>query len=373
VTPARRHAEIAGAGFSGLAAATALCQRGWSVRVHEADAELRAFGAGIHIWNNGRLALQALDALSDVEDGAFWPPAYETRTNNEITSSEGLNTPGKDRFLSVTRQHLYLAMLAAARRAGAEIVTRSTAIGARADGTLLLQDGSKLKADVIIGADGVKSRVRDSFDLGMQRNRLVDGLIRVLAPRGDFRGGQWDHVIDFWHTRTRTLRMLYSPVNGDQVYLAMMSPYADKEASSIPINPAPWASCFPWFEPVVATLGARGRYDAYETTRLERWSEGKVAIVGDAAHAMPPTLGQGANTAICNALGLAVALDERNTVRDALELWERRERPLTDHTQRRAGEIAGARLLAGGMNWDDEGMRAARSIPTGTRELVMGR
>jgi 2-methyl-3-hydroxypyridine 5-carboxylic acid dioxygenase len=369
---ARRHAEIAGAGFSGLAAATALCQRGWSVRVHEADTELRAFGAGIHIWNNGRLALQALGALLAVEDGAFWPPAYETRNNNQITSSEAVNVPGKDRFLSVTRQHLYQAMLGAARRAGAEIVTRSMAVGARADGTLLLADGSELAADLVIGADGVKSRVRDSFDLGMQRKRFIDGLIRVLAPRGDFQGGQWEHVIDFWHTATRTLRMLYSPVNGDQMYLAMMSPFADKEASAIPVNPTPWVSCFPWFEPVVTQLGARGRYDAYETTKLQRWSEGNVAILGDAAHAMPPTLGQGANTAIGNALGLAVALDERDSVRGALELWEARERPLTDHTQRRAGEIAGSRLLAGGMNWDDEGMRAARSIPTGTREPVMG-
>ena len=369
---AKRHAEIAGAGFAGLAAATALCQRGWTVRVHEADGELRAFGAGIHIWNNGRLGLQALGALAAVENGAFWPSAYETRTNNIITSQEGLNAPGKDSFLAVTRQHLHAAMVDAARAAGAEIVTRSMAVGAQADGTLTLQDGSVLTADLVIGADGVKSQVRDSFDLGMQRKRFIDGLIRVLAPRGDFRGGPWDHVIDFWHTETRTLRMLYSPVNGDQMYLAMMSPFADKEASAIPVNPAPWVSCFPWFEPVVTRLGRQGRYDAYENTKLARWSEGQVAIIGDAAHAMAPTLGQGANTAICNALGLAVALDERDTVRDALELWEARERPLTDHTQRRAGEIAGSRVLAGGMNWDDEGMRAARRIPIGARETVMG-
>src|SRR5215831_5857954 len=50
---ARRHAEIAGAGFAGLTAAIALTARGWSVRVHEASPELRALGAGIFIWENG--------------------------------------------------------------------------------------------------------------------------------------------------------------------------------------------------------------------------------------------------------------------------------------------------------------------------------
>ena len=50
---ARRHAEIAGAGFAGLTAAIALTARGWSVRLHEASPELRALGAGIFIWENG--------------------------------------------------------------------------------------------------------------------------------------------------------------------------------------------------------------------------------------------------------------------------------------------------------------------------------
>jgi len=104
----------------------------------------------------------------------------------------------------------------------------------------------------------------------------------------------------------------------------------------------------------------------YETTRLDRWSQGRVAIVGDSAHAMPPTLAQGAGCAMMNALGLAVALDEHDTVEQALLHWEDRERPLTDHTQRRAAELADTRLLSSGMAWDDEGLLAAQHIPTGS-------
>ena len=101
---------------------------------------------------------------------------------------------------------------------------------------------------------------------------------------------------------------------------------------------------------------------------LERWSTGRVAIVGDSAHAMPPTLAQGAGCAMMNALGLAVALDETDTVEAGLALWQQRERPLTDHTQRRAAELAASRELAGGMDWDDVGLAAARHLPSGTTE-----
>ena len=67
-----------------------------------------------------------------------------------------------------------------------------------------------------------------------------------------------------------------------------------------------------------------------------------------------------------NALGLAVALEDTDTVEEGLVLWQQRERPLTDHTQRRASELAASRELAGGMDWDDVGLRAARHLPSGT-------
>jgi 2-polyprenyl-6-methoxyphenol hydroxylase-like FAD-dependent oxidoreductase len=61
---------------------------------------------------------------------------------------------------------------------------------------------------------------------------------------------------------------------------------------------------------------------------------GRVALLGDAAHAMPPYLAQGAGHAMMNALGLAVALQEAPSLESALGRWEWRERPLTEHTQR---------------------------------------
>jgi len=361
-----RHAEIAGAGFAGLASAIALCQRGWTARVHETNRELRAFGAGIFIWDNGLHVLDSLGAYKAVLDGAFAAPVYETRTDGECKSYQPINSPGHLRLLTMTRQHLYQAMLDAARRVGVQIETDSEVVGAGVDGELHLASGARLGADLVIGADGVRSKVRDSLGLPMDRHRYQDGLVRVLTPRGPLKGGEWDHVIDFWATQRRTLRILYTPCGEDLLYMAMMAPLADTQAARIPIDADIWSEQFPQLRPVLETLGDRGRYDLYEKTVLQSWSKGKVAIVGDSAHAMPPTLAQGAGCAIMNALGLAVALDETDTVEAALALWQQRERPLTDHTQRRAAELAASRQLASGMAWDDVGLKAARHLPSGT-------
>ncbi|EWY37107.1 hypothetical protein N825_21920 [Skermanella stibiiresistens SB22] len=126
--------------------------------------------------------------------------------------------------------------------------------------------------------------------------------------------------------------------------MAMMAPLENVAANAVPVQPDIWIKRFPQLEPVLSGLGDRGRYDVYETTKLETWSKGRVAIVGDSAHAMPPTLAQGAGCAMMNALGLAVALDEHESVEEALKHWEERERPLTDHTRRRA---AGRHTAAG--------------------------
>ena len=101
------HAEIAGAGFAGLTAAIALHRRGWSVRVHEKDAELCAFGAGIFIWENGLRVLHAIGAYEDVVHGAHQAPACETQRNGVCVAFEKVNGGNRYRLLTMTRQHLY--------------------------------------------------------------------------------------------------------------------------------------------------------------------------------------------------------------------------------------------------------------------------
>ena len=366
-----RHAEIAGGGFAGLVAAIALRQRGWTVRIHEAAKELRAFGAGIFIWENGLRVLKAVGAYESVMANAHEAISYETRHENRLIAEHRFTPDQGTRMLTMTRQHLYSCVIDAAERAGVTIVLGSEAVGATPNGVLVTADGKRHEADLVIGADGVRSRVRDLLGLLKERNSYADGIIRVLAPRmrRELGPGGWDHVIDFWNLTNRSLRILYVPCNNHDLYLAMMAPVADKDATAIPINHNVWVAAFPQLEPVIRQVTIGGRFDAYETSKLIRWSSGRVAIVGDAAHGMAPTLGQGAGTAIMNALALAVAVDGRSDLEDALEEWEARERPLTEHTQNLSAQIAKERKMSQGGVWDADALRSANHVPTGTEHL----
>ena len=156
-----RRAEISGAGFAGLTAGIALAQRGWSVRIHEKADDLRTEGAGIVLWDNSLRVLEALGALPDLMTGSMRPPFYETRTNNAIVSQEAVEGI---RWRTMTRPHLYGTLLIAAREAGVEVVADSTVQSATEDGVLTFGNGQTATADLVIGADGVNSAVRDSLE-----------------------------------------------------------------------------------------------------------------------------------------------------------------------------------------------------------------
>lgn len=366
--PERPHAEIAGAGFAGLVAAIALSDRGWTVRVHERASELRALGAGIFVWDNGLRVLREIGAYATVVDRAHEALVYEDRHENCPTSCMTFDRHAGTRMLTMTRQHLYAAILGAARQRDIEILTNSQAASATTDGRLQLTSGAEHRADLIIGADGVGSQVRDSLGLRTERSTGAHGIIRVLVPRSrkELGDDDRDKVIDFWNIRQGSLRILYVPCSNDELYMAMMSPLEHREAAAIPPRQDVWQSAFPQLATAIAEATSVGRYDPYETSKLRQWSAGRVAIIGDAAHAMVPSLGQGAGLAMTNALALAVQLEDTENVEEALTRWETAERPLTEYTQDQSAKVALERVHKRECIWTPATLRAARHIPTGT-------
>jgi 2-polyprenyl-6-methoxyphenol hydroxylase-like FAD-dependent oxidoreductase len=276
------------------------------------------------------------------------------------------------------RQNVINALAAAATRAGVEIVTSSAAVGATPDGELLLADGRRLKADLVVGADGSNSRLRDSLGLLAKRKFLVDGCTRLLmektaAERAASDGGAT--TIEYW---SGTRRVLYTPCSETEIYIALTMLDSDEAAKAVPVRKDEWTRAFPHLAALIDRIGEQGRYDRFDLIRLKRWSAGRVAMIGDAAHALPPNIGQGGGCAMMNALSLAVYLERENDVAAALGKWEQKERPLTEHTQRISywlglpttwppGLRALTLAIAGRSKWlTAQRTRTARHRPTGT-------
>ena len=337
-----RTAIVAGAGFAGLAAAAALARNGWDVRVHEADPQPRSAGAGIYVHGFVHGALRRIDAYDKFAAGSFAPPLHSLYINGALQAS----APTAGQYVTTTRAILHTALLDAASRAGAEIVAGSRAIGADASGALILEDGSSLEADLIVAADGVRSTVARALEIPITRVPHQDGVTRVLLDRSGLREDKWNNIHDYYDYSGRPLRVLYSPCGPDAFYFCLMAPITDVEATAVPVAIELWAEKFPDLATPLRRIGAAGRHDRYATTTLRSWSKGRVAVVGDAAHAMPSSLGQGAGVSIINAVALTDAVADASDVGAALVAWEASMRPTVEAWQRRAEDVASQRSLS---------------------------
>lgn len=327
--PGKGHVEIAGAGLAGLTAAAALASRGWSVRVHEKGRELREIGAGIYLWENALRALEAVGAYDEVAATGEMIHSPELRDHrHRLLQREWLRD---GRLITIPRRALHGALVRVAREAGAEIVTNSSVAGAADTGTLELADGTTVRADLVIGADGVHSRVRESLGLTSKIVNLRDGCGRHLIPRTA--DDPVNIAMEEWNGGRR---IGVVPSSAEWTYIFLCGPQSDLGSTQQqPFNRETWIRSFPHFRSQLERIPdmPEGRWAAFYDVTTLGWYRGRAAIIGDAAHAMSPNLGQAACMAMVNGVALAQALDVRD-VPDALSLWERSELPVTTRVQR---------------------------------------
>jgi 2-polyprenyl-6-methoxyphenol hydroxylase-like FAD-dependent oxidoreductase len=330
------HAEIVGAGFGGLVSAIALRERGWTVRVHERRDGLRGEGYGLAVHNNMARIFASFGILDRVLQGGMRISRRDSidSSGRVVMSRKTQRSPYR-----IDRQHIVELLAQKARELGAEILFNSPVKAADADGATILQDGRRLEADLVVAADGINSSIRDAHGLLDQRIWGRDCGVRINIPRrpeeiaADEREGTV--IIEAWSDKRR---VIFCPVTSSTFYVLLTCTIGDKAAAKSPIDPDVWARSFPTLRDLFVRMRdeadwPESHWSHFQTVRLKRWSAGRIAVVGDAAHAMPPYLAQGAGHAMMNALGLAEAIRDASTIETALALWERRERPLTEHTQ----------------------------------------
>lgn len=341
-----RTATVVGGGFAGLAAAIALARYGWEVTLHERGPEIRAFGSALALSENGLKVLEMLGAYDDAVRGAFPLFNRETRDGEgRLLSSYNWKTEDQTlRMFMLLRSRVIAALEAAARKAGVTVVTSSAVSEVDTGGTVILENGETRTADLVVIADGAGSRSSVRKKLFKHRKLFSDGSIRMLVPRDVT--GEWPEgtFVEYWSGRRRAM---LSPCSEKHLYLGLIAQQGDERGTRAPIDKASWIESFPVLRDYIENVGEQERWswDQYQSIILTRWHDGRVAFLGDAAHAMSPNFGQGAALAMVNALSLAAIVSKEDRIETALADWEQNERPLVDRTQFLSGVYSSL------MNW----------------------
>ncbi len=373
----RGHLEIAGGGIAGLTAGLAFAREGWSVRVHEQDETLRIPGAGIYIWENGLRVLETLGVLDAVRAGAIPATRHEKRDHDGRAFATGGFSP-EFRLIVPERRTLLTALADALQAAGGELVFGSRPVAALPEGRLIFEDGTSAGADLLIGADGINSRIRDSLDLLAWRMPARQFGYRVMIPRRpeELTTAMGQAHCENWNG---SRRLLYAPCTAELAYVQLTSVAGDASANQVPIDRALWRDLFPRHHWIIDRIPENGHGDWFELLKLKHWSNCRVAILGDAASAQPPFLGQGGGCAMMSALSLAYMVAREGDVERGIAAWTRRERRFTEWVQTVSywyGQLAflppvirNAAFRAIGASDAVKGrtlLVAARRMPTGT-------
>lgn len=325
-----RRAQVAGAGYAGLMIATLLAQRGWHVTVHERSEAVREIGAGIFLHNNGLVVLEEAGLMEELAPkGAQLLRDRMVDYRGRVMQERDLAGQNARRW-SFPRQAPIEVLLDAALRAGVEILTGSPIRAARPEGVLVGEDGRQHRGDLVIGADGYRSVVRGSLGLTHIERRIPTTSIRFLLRGRDLTPEP--SSTEHWSRRRRIALAACGP---EHTYCYMACPESDELGSEAPIDVASWRDHFPQLRSVFELLHRSEAYKAhYSWVQAHAWSRGHVVLLGDAAHALPPTLGQGSNLAISNARSLVTFLHRGSDIPAALIAWESAVRDTTEATQR---------------------------------------
>jgi salicylate hydroxylase len=330
---------IIGGGIGGLTAARALCGRGIEVTIYESAPELREIGAGVALGPNAMKVLRALgleDAVRAVAGASDWATTRNGKTGRVITKTSRREQAALFGSAGATVHRADLLDVLA-QSVPSDIVTlgaRCVAVESAGDVAVgRFADGREVEADVIVGADGIHSAVRESL-FGPDAPRFTGKICyRSVVPLAAVPGPPPSTDNEQWLGPHGTI-VLY-PVRRNEL-INVVCHYDDES-----YRHESWVSRCErsevleryagWHESLLRVFSAGEiwyKWALYDRDPIPRWTHERVTILGDAAHPMLPYLGQGACQSIEDGCVLAAALAARpGDPLGALELYERTRRP----------------------------------------------
>nr|WP_249661056.1 FAD-dependent monooxygenase [Variovorax sp. PCZ-1] len=369
---------ITGAGIGGLAAALACARHGMQVTVLEAAKEFGEVGAGIQLGPNAMKVLAALGLLKDVLQQACLPQsivmidAESGKHISRILLGDAVREKYGQVYASMHRADLHAILLCAARAAGVQLETDTALLKYEhsAQSVCRLDADLSYKSDVLIGADGLWSKVREQMLADGAPRATGHAAFRALVPKAALPEAlRTPHVRTWWARDVHVVSYPIRQQSGDTslwnlVVLAEM-PSANESGWALKASHSDVMQLFKRTEPELQALLEAGgaqqqgwkRWNLFDrqplgASQMVDQRFGRVALLGDAAHPMLPYLAQGAAMALEDAWVLAKCLSSHAQVPLALQAYaaQRANRNArVVQTARRNGRIfhlSGAMALA---------------------------
>ena len=353
-----KRAIIIGGGIGGVTAAIALKRAGLDVTVFERAEELQEVGSGLPLWTNALRALHKIGLSDELEKLGVQVTSLTVSTWSGDTMADARNDKYLKRLGTITivvhRAELLALLL---KTLGADRVQLgTTCVGFTQDASGVcarFADGQEVQGDVLIGADGIHSVIRTQLSGLIKPGYVGYTCWRGLAhiTRTGLETWAWGKGCQFG----------IIPMSQERVYwfVQKYAPEGEKDKPGGRKNEV-LELFHDWHDPIPAVIEATAetdilRNDIYELKHLRQWSHGRVTLLGDAAHAMTPNLGQGACQAIEDAIELGECLKDKTDIIAALKLYEKRR-------VTRANRIAlVAHLIGQVVQWENPILSGARN------------
>lgn len=341
------HVAIVGGGIGGLAAANALVHRGISVAVYEQSNALREVGAGVFIYPNSLRQLERMglgDALAKVGAKVGSGSEYYRMDGSVVGKILTADSSGWNGMYGMHRADLLKVLADAIPPTSIHTGHKCVGFTQNEAGAILnFENGHIAHADVVIAADGINS---------VLQKHVVEPSAPEYSGFRAYRGLLSVEQLPQWRREAHQVWMgdgkhfMVFPVRSGELvnYVGFVPTAKETEESWSAIGDRDeLAASFSGWDPRVTDLLSKVEtcfwWGLYDRKPLGKWVNGRLALLGDAAHPMLPHLGQGANQAIEDGTALAVLLqacDKSDAIEGVLNRYEALRRPRTSMVQAEA-------------------------------------
>ncbi|MGI4901376.1 MAG: FAD-dependent monooxygenase [Janthinobacterium lividum] len=340
---------VVGAGLGGLAAAAALLRLGCQVTVLEQASELAEVGADVQLAPNAMKVLRALGLEETAIAVGFEPTRHAIRSwkSGRVLAETPYKGPLRAHYgagyYGFHRADLQAVLASAVPSQCLRLGVKCVAVRSEpGHASVLLDDGTELHADAVIGADGIHSAVRDSL-FGPESPRFTGNICwRGLVPTEAMPAGAIAPDMTVWFGPGANIVHYY--VRGGRLINWVASYEADdwrSESWKVEGKREELAERFAAWHPTIRDLLAKSnhyyKWALFDRDPLPQWSSGAATLMGDAAHPMLPYLAQGACMAIEDGYAVAAALAgpdaAANDIAQALRAYEDARRGRTARVQ----------------------------------------